>query len=516
MSFTTLQTLRKVEQNKEYDKLMIRSLNFRTDTNNPIPANQVLFADGRGGTYWNDIPGFTSTVLRSYNSMSFSSGTTVFSTVASNAYNTFQFEAGAGIDFFSNNGSVVIYANGTVGGPTGATGTIGPTGDIGMTGPTGLGATVSIGAPGDRGPTGAQGATGEVGAPGDEGPTGPTGAVGSIGAPGDRGPTGFTGAIGAPGDRGPTGLMGPTGESGPTGYGATGPIGAPGDRGPTGPAGASALDSTLTMSSIFTDFLNVSTLVFSTAMGNCIMASTVVASSISTNYLEAGLANFLSSFANSMVISSLTVSSINISTSGGGGGPEINTSSINVNNLNFSTAIGSTLHVSSIFVNTVQVGIESGYGGFVHVGGEIRTSSFYTSTIMGDVSPIFTFDTSTNFVGINLGTSSPSVALEVNGIVYAEQVLTYSDYQLKDHITPAHYGFDLLPSLQAQRFTWKNSGKEDMGLIAQQVETYLPECVLTDRNGIKLVNYPKLIPVAFDLIDRLASRVSTLEGLRGL
>jgi hypothetical protein len=213
-----------------------------------------------------------------------------------------------------------------------------------------------------------------------------------------------------------------------------------------------------------------------------------------------------------MVISSLTVSSINISTGGGGGGPEINTSSINVENLNFSTGIGSTLHVSSIFVNTVQVGIESGLGGFVYVAGEVRTSSLYTSTIMGDVDPIFTFDTSSNFVGINLGTSSPSVALEVNGIIYAENVLTYSDFTLKDHITPAQYGFELLPSLQAQKFTWKNSGKEDMGLIAQKVETYLPECVETDRNGIKLVNYPKLIPVAFDLIDRLASRVSTLEG----
>ena len=193
-------------------------------------------------------------------------------------------------------------------------------------------------------------------------------------------------------------------------------------------------------------------------------------------------------------------------------GPEINTSTINVANLNFSTGIGSSLSVSSIFVNTVQVGIESGFGGYIHVAGDIRTSSFYTSTIMGDVDPIFTFDTSTNFVGINLGTSSPSVALEVNGIIYAEQILTYSDYNLKHHITPAHYGFDLLPSLQALRFTWKNSGKEDMGLIAQQVETFLPECVEMDRNGIKLVNYPKLIPVAFDLIERLASRVSTLEG----
>ena len=487
MSFTTLQTLRKVEQNKEYDKLMVRSLNFRTDTNNPIPANQILYADGRGGTYWSDISGFVSTVLRSYNSMSFSSGTTVFSTVASNVFNTFQFEAGAGIDFFSNNGSVVIYANGTVGGPTGATGTIGPTGQIGSTGPTGAQGT--IGAPGDRGPTGLQGPTGDLGAPGDEGPTGAQGPTGKIGAPGDEGPTGPTGAqggIGAPGDRGPTGDMGPT--------------------------GASVLDSSITTSSIYVEFLSVSSIIFSTAMGDCLMTSTVVASSISTNYFEALFGNFLSSFADSMVISSLTVSSINISTSGGGGGPEINTSSINVENLNFSTAIGSSISVSSIFVNTVQVGIESGFDGFVHVNGEIRTSSFYTSTIMGDVSPIFTFDTSTNFVGINLGTSSPSVALEVNGIVYAEQVLTYSDFQLKDHITPAQYGFDLLPSLQAQRFTWKNTGKEDMGLIAQQVETYLPECVETDRNGIKLVNYPKLIPVAFDLIERLASRVSTLEG----
>jgi len=369
--------MQKVEQNKEFDRLTLRYLNFRTSTNVPIPANQILYADGRGGTYWSDISGFTSTVMRAYNSMSFSSGTTLFSTVASDAYNTFRFEAGAGIDFFSNtNGSVAIYANGTVGGPTGASGATGPTG---------------------------YGATGSTGGTGEPGATGPTGARGSDGNPG-----------------------GPTGPAGP--------IGAPGDRGPTGPAGTS------------------------------------------------------------------------------GGGPLINTSTINVANLNFSTAIGSSISVSSIFVNTVQVGIESGLGGFLHVAGDIRTSSFYTSTVMGDTGPIFTFDTVNNFVGINLGTSSPSVALEVNGIVYAEQVLTYSDQQLKDHIAPAHYGFELLPTLQAQRFTWRNSGKEDMGLIAQQVETFLPECVETDRNGIKLVNYPKLIPVAFDLIDRLVGRVSTLEA----
>lgn len=441
---TTLQTLRKVEQNKEFDRVIVRNLNFRTDTNTPIPANQILYADGRGGTYWADISGFTSTVLRSYNAMSFSSGTTFFSTVASNAYNTFQFEAGAGIDFLSNvNGSVSIYANGTVGGPTGATGSVGPTGD--------------------RGPVGT-------------GRTGPTGEIGATG------PTGY-------------GVTGPTGE-----------IGATGDHGPTGPAGSANVGSSITVSTIYTGYISTGILEFSTASGNCIMASTALISSIVSDF-----ASFISSFADSMVISSLTVSSINIST-GGGGGPEINTSSINVNSLNFSTAIGSSLSVSSIFVNTVQVGIESGLGGYVYVAGEVRTSSFYTSTIMGDVDPIFTFDTSTNFVGINLGTSSPSVALEVNGIIYAENVLTYSDYTLKDHITPAHYGFDLLPALQAQKFTWRESGKEDMGLIAQHVETYLPECVMTDRNGIKLVNYPKLIPVAFDLIDRLASRVSTLEG----
>ena len=197
---------------------------------------------------------------------------------------------------------------------------------------------------------------------------------------------------------------------------------------------------------------------------------------------------------------------------GGGGGPLINTSTINVENLNFSTGIGSSLSVSSIFVNTVQVGVESGLGGFVHIAGDLSASTIYTSSIMGDTDPILSFDTINNFVGINLGMSSPSVALEVNGTIYAEQVLTYSDYNLKEHITPAHYGLNVLPSLQAQRFTWKESGKTDMGFIAQQVETYLPECVETDKHGMKLVSYPKLIPVAFDLIERLVERVSTLEG----
>ena len=84
----------------DLDKLFVRDIVFKDASNRPIPANRVLTTRGDGGIYFSDIPPSTnSTFVRSFNE--FRAGSNIVFP-ASNAYNKLWFEAGAGIQYFSN------------------------------------------------------------------------------------------------------------------------------------------------------------------------------------------------------------------------------------------------------------------------------------------------------------------------------------------------------------------------------------------------------------------------------
>lgn len=57
------------------------------------------------------------------------------------------------------------------------------------------------------------------------------------------------------------------------------------------------------------------------------------------------------------------------------------------------------------------------------------------------------------------------------------------------------------------------SGKE-LGLLAQEVERILPEIVLTDDEGKKLINYTALIPVLIESIHELKAEIEELKSTR--
>jgi hypothetical protein len=69
-----------------------------------------------------------------------------------------------------------------------------------------------------------------------------------------------------------------------------------------------------------------------------------------------------------------------------------------------------------------------------------------------------------------------------------------SDERFKTRITSLESQLDLVKTLRPVRFEWKdpaiNGGKaEDMGLIAQEVESILPEMVVTGEDGYKRIQY---------------------------
>jgi len=83
-----------------------------------------------------------------------------------------------------------------------------------------------------------------------------------------------------------------------------------------------------------------------------------------------------------------------------------------------------------------------------------------------------------------------------------------SDGRLKKNIEPLKASLEKVMKLQGVSFEWKLSGKaakgsaggREIGLIAQDVETVLPELVHTDGKGQKALSYDKMVSVLVEAI----------------
>ena len=88
-----------------------------------------------------------------------------------------------------------------------------------------------------------------------------------------------------------------------------------------------------------------------------------------------------------------------------------------------------------------------------------------------------------------------------------------SDARLKDGIRPLEGVGAILEGLHGVRFRWKEGGTEDIGVLAQDVATVLPEAI--QGSDPMMVQYHKLIPVLVEAIKGLEERVKRLEDERG-
>ena len=64
-------------------------------------------------------------------------------------------------------------------------------------------------------------------------------------------------------------------------------------------------------------------------------------------------------------------------------------------------------------------------------------------------------------------------------------------------------------------FKTGGNGK-DIGLLAQEVEQVLPNVVLTDPDGKKLINSTAIIPVMIQAIKELKAEVETLKAAKSV
>lgn len=122
------------------------------------------------------------------------------------------------------------------------------------------------------------------------------------------------------------------------------------------------------------------------------------------------------------------------------------------------------------------------------------------------------------------------------GNVYTTGTYSSSDINLKKNINPIKSPLDKVLRISGVNFEWKSQGElseffqksadegrkdsnkfnfpkgMQIGLIAQEVEDLFPELVITDEDGIKSVDYSKMVPVLVEAIKELKSENDDLKA----
>ena len=121
---------------------------------------------------------------------------------------------------------------------------------------------------------------------------------------------------------------------------------------------------------------------------------------------------------------------------------------------------------------------------------------------------------------VGIGTITPGYLLQVGESGDGTQARanawnTFSDARLKKDLEKINSPFDILAPISGYYFHWKEGTDKSrhVGILAQDVELTLPEAVSIDDEGMKSVDYDRLVPVLINAVKELKSQNDNLKEI---
>ena len=220
---------------------------------------------------------------------------------------------------------------------------------------------------------------------------------------------------------------------------------------------------------------------------------------------------------------------------GGGGGSTdtgslLTTASISTNILTFTKGDGSTFPItiaSSSYAVTASFALSaSNISNAVanNVNDYILTATG-GATINGEANLRFDGSslklTGSAAISSSLAVGNIAPSATVGRIDASNDIVAYStsDERLKYNIVPITNPISKIEAIGGYTFDWKPEYKDlhgfeghDVGVIAQEIESILPEVVTTRDSGYKAVKYEKLVPLLIEAIKDLQKQVDELKN----
>jgi hypothetical protein len=190
---------------------------------------------------------------------------------------------------------------------------------------------------------------------------------------------------------------------------------------------------------------------------------------------------------------------------------------LNANTGNFSSGV--------TISGDLTLGSQVSANGTVGTAGQVLISGGAANAYWGAAGVTVTNDTSTdatryilfedNTSGSVTEVSVSSTKLTFNpssGVLSAVEFSATSDERLKSEITSIDNAVDLVNAMRGVGFIYNHTGRKGIGVIAQEIESVLPEVVNQTDDGYKSVNYGNIVGVLIEAIKELKREIDELKN----
>ena len=121
------------------------------------------------------------------------------------------------------------------------------------------------------------------------------------------------------------------------------------------------------------------------------------------------------------------------------------------------------------------------------------------------------------------GTRRGYISVDTSGTLFS----TSSDYRLKNVIEPVQNGIERINKLKPVKFEWKETGKEEEGFIAHEVDEIFKDAVGGKKDAVnedgsidgQTMDYGRITPLLVkaiqeqqEKIEQLKTEIQTLKG----
>jgi len=168
--------------------------------------------------------------------------------------------------------------------------------------------------------------------------------------------------------------------------------------------------------------------------------------------------------------------------------------------------------------NNVMIGQGAGYNNTSEVGGNVFIGPYAGED----------YSTEGNRLAISSDRSKPPLIygefdnqlVNISGTLQANgEVISPSDKRLKTNFVKLTNGLDIVQKLNSYYFDWNSFAIEKLhfkkikqfGLIAQEVETVMPEIVYKSVKGYKAIDYSKLSPILIEAVKEQQKQIEDLK-----
>ncbi|OGS07946.1 MAG: hypothetical protein A2270_02760 [Elusimicrobia bacterium RIFOXYA12_FULL_51_18] len=180
-----------------------------------------------------------------------------------------------------------------------------------------------------------------------------------------------------------------------------------------------------------------------------------------------------------------------------------------------SAYIGLTGHHVSNNYSLAFTGMKGTFAGTV---GDVNSRLDFLTTVDNTPGIAMSIDTAGK---VGIGTTAPGYTLTVAGTAWVtSSAWSGSDKRWKKDITPLQDSLSKILRLKPVGYNWRkdefpelnfDEGRQ-IGFIAQEVESVIPEVVTTNKDGYKGVSYEKIVPVLTEAIQELYKQINELKA----